>query len=97
MKAHLDVLRNNAGLNPCNPMSSSKYKLMQHISTSTLTSSREREREEEDVYAKFRNHMRGSRKHNCHAISRLYEWAIDKHEIYRYASSSSLLCPSFTE
>jgi hypothetical protein len=86
VKAHLDVLRNNAGLNPCNPMSSSMYKLMQHISTSTLTSSnrkrarklmieREREKEgrkQEDVYAKFRNHMRGSRKHNCHAMSRSY-------------------------
>jgi hypothetical protein len=31
VKAHLDVLRNNVGLNPCNPMSSSKYKLMQHV------------------------------------------------------------------
>jgi hypothetical protein len=40
VKAHLDVLRNNTGLNPCNPMSSSKYKVIQqHISISTSISS----------------------------------------------------------
>jgi len=58
VKAHLDVLRNNAGLNPCNPMSSSKYKLMQHISTSTLTSSRERERNKANEIERERGRKR---------------------------------------